>query len=97
MGESCIYLIMMTRWFRSVRCNLSGKGEHLTRLENSLVPACFNLVPAVCGFRARGSTNLMCVCVGNTLNWCVCLLVHVRDFFFLGLKSVLVYEVVVFN
>ncbi len=40
--ESCIYLIMMTHWFRSVCHNLSGKGKHLTRSGHSLVPACFN-------------------------------------------------------
>lgn len=41
-GESCLYLIMMTHWFRSVCHNLSGEGKHLTRSGHSLVPACFN-------------------------------------------------------
>lgn len=42
-GESCLYLIMMTHWFRSVRHNLSGKGKPFDMLRTSFRFPCASI------------------------------------------------------
>lgn len=42
-GESCLYLIMMTHWSRSVPHNLSGEGKPFDMLRTSFWFLCASI------------------------------------------------------